>query len=43
MTNNTLSVKLVWLLAVGLMAWGFSLYLRPEFAQQVADQLWMCF
>jgi len=43
MTDYTSFTKLVWLLAIGLMAWVFSLYLRPEFAQQVADQLWMCF
>jgi len=43
MSNHTLAAKLIWFVATGLVAWVFSLYLQPEFAQQVADQLWMCF
>jgi len=38
-----IAAKFIWLVAIGLVAWVFSFYLRPEFAQQVADQLWMCF
>jgi hypothetical protein len=43
MKNHTLSITLVWLLAFGLVAWVFSLYLQPEFALLMANQLWMCF
>jgi|GEM_PF-2569933 hypothetical protein len=43
MSNHTLAAKLIWFVAIGLVAWVFNLYLQPEFAQQVADQLWMCF
>jgi hypothetical protein len=43
MKNYSLSLTLVWFLAVGLVAWVFSLYLQPEFALLLADQLWMCF
>ena len=43
MKNQAFSITLVWLLAFGFVAWVFSLYLRPEFALLVADQLWMCF
>ncbi len=43
MKNYSLSIMLVWLLAFGLVAWVFSLYLQPEFAVLLADQLWMCF
>jgi hypothetical protein len=43
MKNHYLSLTLVRLLAVGLVAWVFSLYLQPEFAVLLADQLWMCF
>jgi len=43
MKNYSLSIMLVWLIAFGLVAWGFSLYLQPEFAVLLADQLWMCF
>ena len=43
MKNYSLSIMLVWLIAFGLVAWVFSLYLQPEFAVLLADQLWMCF
>ena len=43
MKNYSLSIMLVWLIAFGLVAWVFSLYLQPEFAVLVANQLWMCF
>lgn len=43
MKNHFLSITLVWLIAFSLLAWVFSLYLRPEFALLLADQLWMCF
>ena len=43
MKNYSLSIMLVWLVAFGLVAWVFSLYLQPEFAVLVANQLWMCF
>jgi hypothetical protein len=43
MKNHALPITLGWLLAFGLVAWVFSLYLQPEFALLVADQLWMCF
>lgn len=43
MKNHSLSITLVWLIAYALVAWVFSLYLKPEFAQLMADQLWMCF
>jgi hypothetical protein len=32
-----------WLIASSALAWVFSLYLQPGFAQSMADQLWMCF
>jgi len=32
-----------WLLTSCALAWVFSLYLQPGFAQHMADQLWMCF
>jgi len=32
-----------WLSASSALAWVFSLYLQPGFAQSMADQLWMCF
>jgi hypothetical protein len=31
------------LIASIAVAWVFSLYLQPDFAQSIADQLWMCF
>ena len=43
MNNHSLSFTLLWLFAFGLVAWVFSLYLQPEFALLVANQLWMCF
>jgi len=43
MKNYALALTLVWLLAFGLVAWVFSLYLQPEFAVLLADQLWLCF
>jgi hypothetical protein len=43
MKNYSLSITLGWLLSFGLVAWVFSLYLQPEFAVLVANQLWMCF
>ena len=43
MKNHALALMLVWLLAFGLVAWVFSLYLQPEFAVLLANQLWMCF
>jgi hypothetical protein len=42
MKNHALFITLGWLLAFGLVVWVFSLYLQPEFAVLVADQLWMC-
>jgi hypothetical protein len=33
----------LWLFASFALAWVFSLYLQPSFAQNLADQLWMCF
>jgi hypothetical protein len=32
-----------WLIASSAVTWVFSLYLQPDFAQSIADQLWMCF
>ena len=32
-----------WLISSSAVAWVFSLYLQPGFAQSMADQLWMCF
>jgi hypothetical protein len=32
-----------WLIASSALAWVFSLYLQPGFAQSMADQLWMSF
>ena len=43
MKNHALPITLGWLSALGLVAWVFSLYLQPEFAVMVANQLWMCF
>lgn len=43
MKSHSLSFTLLGLLAFGLVAWVFSLYLQPEFALLVANQLWMCF
>jgi hypothetical protein len=43
MKNHSLSLALGWLLALGLVAWVFSLYLQPEFELLVANQLWTCF
>jgi len=34
---------MLWLIACLILAWVFSLYLQPGFAQSMADQLWMCF
>ena len=31
------------LIAGSALVWVFSLYLQPEFALLVANQLWMCF
>ena len=36
-------LTVLWLLAIAVLAWVFTLYMRPAFAQQMADQLWMCF
>jgi hypothetical protein len=43
MNKYSFPTTLVWLLASGLVAWVFSLYLQTEFALLVANQLWMCF
>lgn len=32
-----------WLLAALAVTWAFSLYLRPDFAVDLANQIWGCF
>ncbi len=34
---------LLWLLVSVVLAAVFDLYLQPSFAQNLANQLWMCF
>ncbi len=34
---------LLWLLVSVVLAGVFNLYLQPSFAQNLANQLWMCF
>ncbi len=43
MTKQTIPITVLWFLGGGMVAWVFSLYLQPAFAQLLADQLWMCF
>ena len=43
MSKLTAPFAVLWLLVTALAAWVFTLYMRPAFAQQIADQLWMCF
>ena len=34
---------ILWLISSCILAGIFSLYLQPDFAKSMADQLWMCF
>lgn len=40
---NSRSPLIFWLIASCILAGIFSLYLQPDFAKNMADQLWMCF
>jgi hypothetical protein len=40
---NSRSSLILWLIASCILAVIFSLYLQPDFAKSMADQLWMCF
>ena len=40
---NSRSLFILWGTASCLLAGVFNLYLQPDFAKSVADQLWMCF
>jgi hypothetical protein len=40
---NSRSPLILWLIASFTLAGIFSLYLQPDFAKSMADQLWMCF
>lgn len=43
MSKLSAPLTVLWLLATAVLAWVFTLYMLPAFAQQMADQLWMCF
>ena len=34
---------ILWLIASCILVGVFALYLQPDFAKSMADQLWMCF
>ena len=34
---------LIWIVVLGLLAAVFALYLQPDMARTVADQIWACF
>ena len=40
---NSRSPLILWLIASSILVGVFSLYLQPDFAKSMADQLWMCF
>jgi hypothetical protein len=40
---NSRSPLILWLITSCILAGIFSLYLQPDFAKSMADQLWMCF
>ena len=43
MSKLSAPLTVLWLLAIAVLARVFTLYMHPAFAQQMADQLWMCF
>lgn len=43
MSKLSVLFTVFWMMATAVLAWVFTLYMSPAFAQQMADQLWMCF